>query len=134
RNRSCAVAHGGFWGAPANGFGDGVYDTRVHSKTPSSGVDVVRRVRRHLRPLLVDRFADISRTASEFDAIRFTNGEQVHDAAVDQVHFLEIDGNCHSGFSAHRRRSPVIHSRMYAGQFLSWMLSASQRLRKLTAS
>jgi hypothetical protein len=29
---------------------------------------------------------------------------------------------------------PMIHSRMYAEQFLSWMLSASQRLRKLTTS
>jgi hypothetical protein len=41
--------------------------------------------------------------------------------------------NCHSGFCTHTR-SPVIHLRMYAGQFLSWRLSASQRLRKLTAS
>jgi hypothetical protein len=39
----------------------------------------------------------------------------------------------HSGFSAHRRL-PVIHSRMYAGQFVSAMLPASQRLRKLTTS
>src|SRR5262249_33161289 len=155
RNRSCAVAHKGLRGALANGFGDGVYDTRVHWKSPSSGVDVVRRVRRHLRPLLVDPFADISRTVSELDAIRFTNVEQVHYSAGDQVHFLEIDGDTRgflinrgtkdvdvvpsnppvdSGFSAHRRRSPVIHSRMNVGQFVSWMLSASQRIRKLTAS
>src|SRR5260370_38704457 len=41
--------------------------------------------------------------------------------------------NYHSCFSAHRP-SLVIHSRIYAGQFLSWMPSASQRLRNLTAS
>ncbi len=41
--------------------------------------------------------------------------------------------SCHSGLRTHRI-SPVIHSRMYAEQFLSWMLSASQRVRKLTAS
>src|SRR6266436_6329514 len=31
-------------------------------------------------------------------------------------------------------RSLVTHSRMYAGQFSSWMLSASQRARNFTAS
>src|SRR5262245_125030 len=97
-------------------------------ETPSSGVDVARRVCRHLR-------------------------------SVDQVYFLEIDGD-RSAFLINRGMKdvhvvpskplvhaqppcwflcssppfPVIHSRMYAGQFLSWMLSASQRLRKLTAS
>ena len=37
-------------------------------------------------------------------------------------------------FYAHGRSAPLIHSRIYAGQFLSVTLSASQRLRKLTAS
>src|SRR5262245_49664077 len=42
--------------------------------------------------LLVDPFADVTRTVSEFDAIRFTDGEKVHGTAIDQVDLLEIDG------------------------------------------
>src|SRR5215510_12505982 len=41
---------------------------------------------------LVDPFADVSRTVSEFDAICFTHGEQVHGIAVNQIDLLEIDG------------------------------------------
>jgi integrase len=41
--------------------------------------------------------------------------------------------NGHSGFYAHRR-SPVIHLRMYAGQFSRVMLSASQLARNVTTS
>jgi hypothetical protein len=40
---------------------------------------------------LVDPFADVSRTVSEFDAIRFADGEEVDGTPIDQVNLLEID-------------------------------------------
>src|SRR5262249_8254645 len=42
-------------------------------------------------PLLVDPFTNVSRTVSEFDAVRFTDDEEVYGTAVDQADFLEID-------------------------------------------
>src|SRR5262245_31533099 len=41
---------------------------------------------------LVDPFADVGRTVSELDAIRFGHGEQVHGIAVNQVDLIKIDG------------------------------------------
>jgi hypothetical protein len=46
---------------------------------------------------------------------------------------VSIATSYYSGFSPNRC-SPLIHARMYAGEFLSWMPSASQPLRKLTTS
>src|SRR6266446_10098052 len=54
--------------------------------------------------------------------------------AMKESPYVSRDGNHSYSYISLFFPSPVIHSRIYAGQFLSVMLSASQRLRKLTAS
>lgn len=44
-----------------------------------------------------DPLADISRTVSEFDAVRFGECQQLHSITVDQLDFREIESD-HAAF------------------------------------